>query len=87
MRRILFILSLCAFAQAPARTEIDQKESLQIVGLNQAEMDAYKAAMEAQMKYQAAEAYAKSIIETMRVVHHDVVEMIRIYRSLEVWKL
>jgi hypothetical protein len=68
MRRMVWMIG-AVLALGQARTELDQKESLTVIALNQAEMDAWKAAEEARMKYQAVMANSKAVIGKMKGPH------------------
>jgi hypothetical protein len=66
---LIFVVIALATAQTTTRTELDQKESMEVIALNQAEMDAWKVAAEAQMKYQATVANSKAVIGKMKGPH------------------
>jgi hypothetical protein len=69
MKAILILIGLSLLPGGGARIEIDKDETLQIVAMNQVEMDAFVAAQNAQMKYQASIATSKAVIEKLKIAH------------------
>ena len=68
LRTIVLVVPflLCA---VELKTDLTKEEQLDIVAMNQGEMDAFVKEQEARMKYQAAIANSKAIIEKMKALH------------------